>query len=293
MAAILWEYSQVAVPIFIFCSSYLYFSKTAKEHFSFAYFWKRIKRLVMPYYAYLLVLWLYHLLLKQATLSFENIGKKILFLNSSSRDLDWLVVLFLYFMILMPLIRLMNRKPIIIWLYSFLSAASAFVLLYIDVPIAFRLIMWLPWSLILIITYFIVQHEKKPIFLLLLTMGSFLLYGLSTMILIQNDATLILTENKYPPNMFYLSYGIWSMLTLYLLHKMYGRYLLAVQPLFDFFSKHSYSIFFIHFLVLYVFLDFTEYRKLPWWGLWMVVLLLTVTVQIAINQIRTVIYARY
>ncbi len=107
---------------------------------------------------------------------------------------------------------------------------------------------------------------------------------MSKSILMYRGDMLTFTENKYPPNIYYLSYGIFLMLIFYVLHRKYGSTIALLQKCFDFLSKHSYSIFFIHFLILGYFLDFTEYKKMEWWGLFGVVLILTVIVQIVLNK---------
>lgn len=288
LARTLWEYSQVAVHTFVFCSAYLYFSKTKTEHFTIAYFWKRTKRLVIPYYCFLIFLFLYTFIFKGVPISFETIVRKTLFLNVSSRDLDWLVVLFLYFMILLPLIRLLSKKPLLLWSYTVISLISSIMLLFADSSIAFRLVMWLPWSLLLIVSYLVVVYEKKNWFFPSIIVISFGIFIISRALLMNAGDTLTLTENKYPPNIFYLSYGVFLMLFLYILHQKYGSAIGFFQKYFDFLSKYSYSIFFIHFLILYYFLDFTPYKKMQWWGLFIAVFCLTIIVQLGINKLRAI-----
>lgn len=286
IARTLWEYSQVAVPIFVFCSSYLYFSRTKDEIFSFSYFWKRIKRLVIPYYIFLFVFTSYSYLFKNIPLSFESIARKLLFLNTSSRDLDWLVLLFLYFMILMPFIRIISRKKILFWSYISISFFSSIWLLFDHTDNSFRLLMWLPWSMVLVVTYFVARYENRRGFVYLLSALFLAFYIISRGILIFNEDTLTLTNNKYPPNIFYLSYGICLMLLFYKAYTQFGFINSSMQKSFGYLSKNSYSIFFLHFLVLYYFLDFTNYKKLQWWGLFCMVFIITISIQITIKKIN-------
>lgn len=279
IAHTLWEYSQVAVPIFVFCSAYLYFSRTKEEHFNIIYFWKRIKRLVLPYYVFLFLFIGYSLLFKQTPLSFEIIVRKMFFLNISSRDLDWLVVLFLYFMILMPFIRILSKQKILFCIYICLSFFSSIWLLFNQSESLFRLLMWLPWSLVLIVTFFVVRYENRHGFTYLLSALFFIFYILSRGLVIFNNAPITLTDNKYPPNIFYLSYGISLTLLFYKSYDKLGFINTFFNIFFGYLSKHSYSIFFIHFLVLYFFLDFTNYKKLEWWGLFTSVICITLLSQ--------------
>ncbi len=293
VARTLWEYSQVAVPIFVFCSAYIYFSRTKQEHFSISYFWKRIKRLVLPYYFFLLILFLYNIFLKKIPFNFDSIVRKILFLNISSRDIDWLVVLFLYFMILMPLIRILGEKKRLLWIFAGIGFVSSIILLFITTEIAFRLVMWLPWSIVLIVSYLIVRYEHIRWFMPISMVSFAAIYFLSRIILIQSGQSIVLTENKYPPNIFYLSYGIFLLLITYR-GCSYIRSLPSIlQKAVNFLSSYSYSIFFIHFLLLYYFLDFTDYKKMQWWELFGYVLVGTVAIQLAINHIQKFISSRY
>ena len=293
IASVLWEYSQVAVPIFVFCSAYLYFSKTKQEQLSVAYFWRRIKRLVIPYYAFLLFLFAYTLFFKNVSMQLQPMMKRIFFLNMSSNDIDWLVVLFLYFMILMPLIRILSYKPILFWIFTTISCISAIALLFTDSTLYFRLVMWLPWSLVLIVTYLVVRYESKKWFLPAIITTFLSLYIASRAFLLYSGDTLTLTENKYPPNIYYLSYGIFLMLLLYSIYKKYSSKIGFIQKYFDYFSTYSYSLFFIHFLILYYFLDFTEYEKMQWWGLFGIIIIISVVAQSILNRIQAFTSSQY
>ncbi len=282
----LWEYSQVAVPIFIFCSAYVYFKRTKKEHIDFSYFLQRTKRLVFPYYVFLFFLFLYTFFLKKTLIPFDAMAKKIFFLNVSSRDLDWLVVLFLCFTVIMPLVHKYSKRLLVFWTFIGVSALTSIVLLFTDIPLSFRYSMWLPWSLVLVISYFVVHYENKRWFFPSILFLLFNTYLFSRELLISLGSSLTLIDNKYPPNMYYLSYGTFIMLLMYVFYRRYGSISGRIQECFNFLSKYSYSIFFIHFLILYYFLDFTNYEKMEWWGLFGVVTVLTILIQIGVNSLK-------
>ena len=292
LAAWLWEYSQVAVPIFVFCSAYVYFSRP-DEVLSIQYFTKRIKRLIIPYYFFLLALFTYTFVLKGQPISFETIMRKVAFLNMNSRDLDWLVILFLSFMVLMPFIRFLSKKPLLFTLFTLLSLFSSIGLLFVTPNIPFRAYMWLPWSIVLIVSYFIAQFEKSK-WVIPGTIGTFFLfYVLSKQLLLEMGKTLTLTANKYPPNIFYLSYGIFLMIIIYYMYNKFSLKNDSFARLVTFLSTYSYSIFFIHFLLLYFILDFVPYKTMEWWHVFGIVLFVTLAVQWSINKVSTLISSRH
>lgn len=268
VANLLANYSQFAVQVFVFCSAVIYFERKKDAPFSFSYVWKRAKRLLIPYYIFLVFFFLFIIVIQQKSISLDNITKWVLL--QGDRDLNWLVVLFLYFIILMPFIRLSQKISVLFWSVIFLSFFSSVLLLFIDIPVHFRLFMWLPWSVLLIYSLWYARTTKKQHFLLLTIALSGVTYVISKYALIIQNHTLTLTENKYPPNIFYLSYGLLWIALLILLYQKLHIDKLPIQRLFDFTSRYSYQIFFIHFLYLYLFLE-TNYRQFHWWGLFLII----------------------
>jgi fucose 4-O-acetylase-like acetyltransferase len=284
MANILANYSQFAVQVFVFCSAFVYFAKKTDAPFNLSYIWKRVKRLVIPYYIFVIFFFLFILFIKHESLSLQSISKWIFLLGD--RDLNWLVVLFLDFLFLMPLLRYFYSKQILFWLFTITSILSSILLLFFKSPVHFRYIMWLPWSTVLIFTYLYVQAKHKDKFLIMTTIISGLLYGISRIVLNQQNHTLVFTENKYPPNIFYLSYGIICIVMQNLIHKKIYIEKTPLQKLFDFASKYSYPIFFIHFLYLYIFLEITPYKNFHWWGLFLILTTLSLASMWAWNKIK-------
>lgn len=269
------NYSQFAVQTFVFCSAFIYFVRKTDAPFNIEYIWKRVKRLVIPYYIFVVFYFLFILFVKQDSLSWQNISKWIFLLGD--RDLNWLVVLFLDFLFLMPFLRFINPEKILFWVFTIISLFSSIWLLFFKIPIHFRYIMWLPWSSILIFTYLYVQSKKKNVFLVITAFISALIYGLSGFILKHQHNTLVFTENKYPPNIFYLSYGVLCIALFILIHKKLNLERTPIQQLLNFASRYSYPIFFIHFLYLYIFLQKTNYKIFTWWGLFLILTALSLT----------------
>ena len=252
---------------------------------------KRIKRLIIPYYLYLVVLFSAFYMIDPSSLSVDGVIKKFLFFQG--RDLSWLVVLFLMFIPLFAFLEYAYQKrPTLLKAVGGITLIISIFLLTNTIGLPFRYIMWLPWCVYLIFTLLYAKgvFSKKMIVAILVL--SALTYGISRDVLIGANHTLTLTENKYPPNIFYLSYGIFWTILLYELHLFFnarGVIPPVVQRCFDFMSTHSYSLFFIHFWYVTILRKMIDYQMLGWLGFFGVVLLASIVTQVAINKTRKLI----
>ena len=281
--SIIWDYVHFVVPIFTFCSAYLYFEKKSDSPFTISSIIKRAKRLLIPYYIYLLIYFLYLSIFKHLPLGFVPILKHVFLFGG--RDLNWLVVLFLYFLFLLPFIRFLSNKPIYLWIFTFISFASSIVLLFVKFPFHFRLIMWLPWSAVLLFTYFFVSSKNKDRFIVISIVVGFLVYFFGRYLLSMQGKTTVFTENKYPPNIYYLAYGLFWITILYTFHNKFSIFIKPIQPFFNFMSRHSYSLFFIHFFYLSIITSSFSYKTISWWTLSIILLIISVVTQIGLNYL--------
>lgn len=284
LAKTLWDFSQFAVPVFLFCASYLFFKKTTPRqlhHFS-SYISKRFVRLLKPYYIFLI---LYLLLLFVANPNgFSAVAAlKLATLSTSGNDLSWLVLLFLQMSLVMPVVLfLSHKKKVLFYLVLFICVFISIVFLaYKPSTINFKLTMWITWTLIAIFASYFVKNEKKEYFLsrtLILTMIVFL--GLN-FALFSMDKSLLQYDNKYPPNLYHIAYGAFASVLLFLLARRGMFSWKPIRSLLHFLSFYSYSIYFIHFLILFTFLNFFKpvIFQLQWWGFFAVLIFLTIVGQ--------------
>lgn len=251
-AAFFWDFVQFAVPVFVFCSGYLFFQKEFHHTLShsFAYYKKRLIRLLVPYYIFLaaylpLVFW-------------HEPGKRTLLYTAKSAllvggvELNWMVLLFLCLSVAMPiLMNFLNERQRIFWIYTLAAFISACVFLLYR-PEIYRPIMWFPWTLIVLWSWFIAKWEETPNGKLQLFIVASATYALTRLFLVSQDASLTHFDNKYPPNLYHLAYGaMWIMIFLGIAHYVDHR-LKKMHQLIHFFSINSYSLFFVHFWVLYI-----------------------------------------
>ena len=88
----LWNVSQFAVQIFVFCSGYLFFSREfdKEEKVDMRYITKRLKRLLVPYYVYALVFIPILFFTHHSTATLDYIVSSLLL--TGGIDIGWLVL---------------------------------------------------------------------------------------------------------------------------------------------------------------------------------------------------------
>lgn len=278
IAFVLWNYSQFAVPVFIFCSSYLFFIKK-KDVLSLNYFKKRFIRLLLPYWVFLIFFIPLVILNEPGKVSFSYILGSILAIGGV--DISWLVLLFLIFSILFPIISyFFEKQKILFAIYAIISVFVSLFLVFAPIPLNYKFLMWIPWSTVALFSVLFIKFEHKKRFFPFFLTVSFVLFVFLLFVQINLNHTLSFVNNKYPPNLYFLSFGIFSISLLFLFAK-----LKLFKPLnrgIAFLSVNSYSVYFIHYLVLYLSRIFL--KNLPWYGLFSVVLIFTVLIQIYINK---------
>jgi peptidoglycan/LPS O-acetylase OafA/YrhL len=138
--------------------------------------------------------------------------------------------------------------------------------------------MWLPWSLMFYFTYAYIKFEQKKKMLIWLFALSVLLFAVSYGIQNALHHDLIFRNNKYPPNIYYFTFGT----SVILAFSLFAKSVLqskAVMTVFHFFSRFSYSIYFIHYTVLTVLVVFIKELHFNWLTLFLSVLAITVALQ--------------
>lgn len=283
---LLWDYGEFSVPIFIFCSSYLFFIKkynidTWKD--LFLHIKKRLLRLLIPYYLFVLVFISLEKFKEPAKLTPLYIIQNIFVVDGIS--INWLVLLFIFFTLLMPVILyLFEHKRVYFYLYTLVASASALLLMFYHFSFNYRLIMWLPWSLLVVFSLLVVKNEQRKSFF----PGMFIFWMIVFFILrylqLFLHRSLTMYDNKYPPNLYHLSFGIVSIIILYYIAKKGVFQLPLIKNLFSFFSKNSYSLFFIHWVVIYVLIVFFRF-KFNLAGFFTLVLVCSTILQVLINNL--------
>lgn len=278
LASTLWNWSNFAVPIFIFCSAYLFLQKSSDQPFHLvSYIKKRFLRLLVPYYIFLPFFLVILVLISSKLITFKYLWQSVLVIGGV--DINWLVLLFLYITLISPFFVWSRKKSsFVFWSFFIIALSSTVFLLFSKIAIPYKFIMWLPWSLMLYFTWFYIRFEHKKKILLGFFALSCLLFGLSYGLLTSIHQSTILIHNKYPPNLLYISYGLAVLLGFTFVEKYLFRQKYVLN-LINFFSKYSYSIYFLHYLILTFLAAFIRELGFTWLSLFLVVLILTLLLQ--------------
>ncbi|GDX61898.1 hypothetical protein LBMAG33_2080 [Candidatus Levyibacteriota bacterium] len=255
---LIWNYLHFTIFMFIFCSGYVLSLRYEFEFNSWkqilSWYFKRSQRLIIPFYCYLFVHYLLWYLFPQFFDGLElnnsfNFIVQSIFLTGGV-NANWLVLLFIQLTVLLPLLTKIYIKKIIIIFYILFST---FFTIYITfIPFSYNLsryVMWIPWSLALLFSIYASRNKisnKKYISLAILSGILFYLFNF----LHPFNKSLSLYDHKYPSDLYYLSYEFF--ITFILLSISQSSYLKNsfLQKSYEYISHKSYSLYFIHYIVL-------------------------------------------
>ena len=257
----IWNYLHFVVVAFVFCSGYVltYFYKNSFPNFSTTLLWykKRILRLLIPFYSYLLIHFALFFLFPQFFSGLDlkkswDFFFKSVFLTGGV-GIGWLPLLFLQLTLLFPIFLLLFKKRILLISYIIFASLTALFFTIQTFPYSYyKYVMWIPWSLILIFSMYAAFNEplKQKLYVKIAVVSGIVFLFL-THVLSFHHKSLSLIDYKYPPSLYYLSYATFmSSLLILLCRTFLSKYLVSFW---NFVSKNSYQLFFIHLIVL----DFT------------------------------------
>ncbi len=235
----IWNYLHFVVPMLVFCSGYITYQKYSETRWTLKntvqWYQKRAVRLIGPYAAWTILHYgLWYMFPKY----FSGLGL----------DYDWLPILFLELMLVTPLyLRLWKTKRPLL---TFLIFLSSILFLFLKPSLDFRTDMWLPWSAILLLSFEAASNVIQPARYMSIAILAFVVFITGNLVLPVLHQPLTLTLHKYPPDIFYLSYGIWigSMLLLMEPYRIsQGKH---IKKILLWLSKNSYGLFFAHYIIL-------------------------------------------
>lgn len=291
IAFFIWNFGQFAVPVFVFCSTYLFFVKKLdyQQDGFLNYALKRLKRLLAPYYIFLVFYYAVFLIKDAKQIKFWEVLQSIT-LTSPGQEINWAILLFVYmFLITLFLILSWRKSKVIFIIYSILAFTSSFLLLTYQWPFNYKLIMWLPWSLIILFSWFFAKYEKHRWGYAFITIITVIIFITARAYLVASGKTLVFFANKYPPNLYYLAYGMFGTAFIYWLStkSVFKPFEKAINYL----SLHSYNIFFIHLWLIIAFTQFVNIKMFSWWQFLAIVLGLTILIQTAISRIKSYLFS--
>lgn len=262
----LWNNLQFFIISFVFCSGYV-LSAAYKRSFPdilSTLFWykKRFIRLVFPFWIYLILHYSLWLLFPNV---FSGLGlqksvdyfvKSATFLGGT--NYNWLPLLFIELTILFPFfLNWVNKKKVMI---AYLLGATFITVLFtlLRFPYSYyRFVMWVPWSLVLILAIY--THLKSSADTsTIATNKRYLIIGLLFFVVFMSmhlfargsSFSSIFYDHKYPPDFYYLSFGISMTFFALIIAKLRFWQNKTIKDIYGYLSRNSYQIFFIHYIIL-------------------------------------------
>ncbi len=278
------EISQFAVVAFLFCSAYLTVQKPYPTSFLelVSYSYKRVRRLVIPFFLFFVIYVVFMNLVNGKHFSQDYIMNS--FLLTGGIDFNWLVLLFIEVMIATPLLQyLFEKNRQLFKLYAVIALLSSIVFLkYSPLPF-YRSIMWLPWSLVVVyVLYFEKIWKNKALFLWTTFLFGALFLTTQQLILLPLHHSFSMYDNKYPPNLYHISYSLFAVNILYYLSRIKLFSAKLIQSVIHFFSINSYQIFFIHIIAIEAVWKWI--RPNNWIMFFIIVTYVSVLVQMGFNK---------
>lgn len=259
----IWNYLHIIIVAFVFCSGYVMYAAYAPKITTWfgilTFYKKRLLRLLLPFYYYLIAHFALMLLFPKffsglgLIFSWNFIWQSVTLVGGI--NLNWLPLLFLQLAVLFPLLVFaFAKKKILFWLYVVVAFLVTIGFTIWQFPYShYRAVMWIPWSLFLVIPWYFYQKEQKkftavPYLSISLISGIFFV-GLY-FLWMHLGRSLTLIDNKYPPNFFYILYECFGSFFLLAISGWKILKISWVVASYKYVSRASYGLFFIHYIVM-------------------------------------------
>lgn len=241
-----WNYLEFVVITFVVCSGYvnwLSFQNNKKKSL-LAWYSKRFVRLYVPYVLYVAAVYV-------LTHSFSPASLTL----TGGIDVGWLTLLFMQLALITPVyIWFTGNSRRNIFSLIFIGMISLIVVFFPIAPIYSRVAAWIPWSFVYLLGMNVAKIESTQKHGMKYYVAAFGLAAIVWLALAEflraRGSTLTFTLHKYPPDLFYLSYGIAATGALLFLVTLFEKVFAGMHSVVMFFSKHSYGMFFLHLLIL-------------------------------------------
>lgn len=287
VAFAIWEFSQLSVPVFIFCSAYLFYTRDAQTAvYGLLYFKKRFIRLMVPYYWFLVAYGVLLAYFEPSKLTQPYIIDSLILTDGIY--INWLVLLFLYISILSPLMMAAYRKSAYL-LGAWLVFATTFSALTFSLawPEWWRWGMWIGWSVLIVYCWYIAhaivnENRRRMVgstIVAVLVMSVLALYRTSV------GLSLEVTQSKYPPNLYYLAYSALCVPLAWYVSNWSIFATSRLKVVIGYFSRHSYSLFFIHFFVIFLLLYVWPVSQVHWLPYTAVMFGMTLLIQWSVSKL--------
>lgn len=273
----LWNYLQFVVVGFVFCSGFVLASiySEAFTNISSAAKWykKRLIRLIIPFWIYLVVHYSLWIVFPNLFQGLGLVKTPMYFFQSAiftgGTNLNWLPLLFLQLTFLFPIFtNLIKNKKLIVIYVLIAGLVTTYFTLVTFLYSYYRVAMFVPWSLVLILAMITAVKDKTENALqtnlryLVFAGFSFAVYISLIGFNMLRNSSLNFYDHKYPPDFYYLFFGVALTFLFLILGKLKVWQNTYVKKFYFFVSNNSYQIFFIHYILLDMVLTLSKRNEL-------------------------------
>ena len=280
------------VPLMLLLSSILAAKSIKKYNSTMSYWISRIKRLVIPTWIFLTIYFIFKAIITKRTMSIEYYLLSFLLTRYGIKYV-WIILIYLYSALLIPLfkkIKFSSKNNIIILIIYLLYE----ILYYFQIGTNNRIIdttfyYIIPYGLLTYIGYNFenISNKRKKIY----TISSFIIFtSLAIYYYVTTNSFQSVQIAKYPPRIYYLSYGIFCSLTLTLYCTKHNLKLFS-NKLIVFISKHSMWIYLWHILALDIYKFFHMPEK--WYIKFFVVYFISIVIVLLVNKALDIIEKKH
>lgn len=244
------------VPLMVIISSLLASYSIKKYNFDFksiiSYYISRFKRLVFPTWIFLIIYFLLKFIIFKELNKDINFYLKTFLLTRYGLGYVWIILIYLYSAFLIPIYKFIGFKKkskIIVLSIYFLYELLYYFGIGINNKILDTTLFYIvPYGLLTFIGYNYEKiTDKKRIVLFVINLSIFI--TLAYYYFIKNGSFQLVQIAKYPPRLYYLSYGLFCFSLLMIFCNKYDLKIFR-NKFIVFISKHSMWIYLWHILVI-------------------------------------------
>ena len=286
-----WNWLFFAVTMFVFSSAYIFFM--AKKEIKLAegvdFIYKRVKRLLIPYYLFLIPYFFIASIYEPNKLTSTYITNNILVWGGL--ETNWVVMLFLQLSVIMPLILLLyQRHRLLFYLYAFASIVSSIIFLFYRPDFNYRWIMWLPWSIVILFAFYMARSSRSFHHFVKTKLVLWVIFALTFGIVLFEQGSTIFFDHKYPPSLYYLSYGMAMVTLVFILAEKNFFDWSPLKRLLTFLSTYSYELFFVHYILINIRVVIFKEVQLSWISFFIIIFIGSLLTMIMLNKIRSLLF---
>ncbi len=295
----IWNWAQFVVPVILLCSVAV--ARLPREPFDLGkylvYIGKRLRRLLIPYYVFFIAY--------TAVTYFFQPHKLTLwyfFQNGTLAggiDFQWLVLLFILLAMVSPLtdrLFIASRKAFFFLMLVSLGLACVYQFNRPWWNANYRLWMIGSWLSVVLIARWVIElfAQRKWANLVGIILSALSIWAIILLILVSQHALVSTYYHKYPPDIFQITYSIWTMVTIYIVIKKLSplwetsnRLGKNIMQCMRWCSTYSYELYFTHIIVIML-LDLTfPRRNISIWMFGLLTYAPTILMVVLINLLKS------